>query len=71
MRVFAAVDVAADMAETNWKHKVTPDQGDLKKYIYCKKSNAACLHLFMYEIYKLKPKTIKLIDLQSVKLCMW
>ena len=29
-KVVAAVDVvAADAAETNWKHKVTPDRGDL------------------------------------------
>ena len=29
-KVFAAVDAAdADAAETNWKHKVTPDRGDL------------------------------------------
>ena len=27
--VVAAVDAAADAAETNWKHKVTPDWGDL------------------------------------------
>ena len=26
-KVFAAAD--ADAAETNWKHKVTPDRGDL------------------------------------------
>ena len=25
----AAADAAADMAETNWKYKVTPDWGDL------------------------------------------
>ena len=24
-----AEDAVADMAETNWKHKVSPDQGDL------------------------------------------
>ena len=29
-KVFAAADVdAADAAEKNWKHKVTPDRGDL------------------------------------------
>ena len=29
-KVFAAADAAdADTAETNWKHKVTPDWGDL------------------------------------------
>ena len=31
-KVFAAADAtdtAADVAETNWKHKVTPDRGDL------------------------------------------
>ena len=33
-KVFAAADAdanadAADAAETNWKHKVTPDRGDL------------------------------------------
>ena len=27
-KVFAAAD-AADAADTNWKHKVTPDWGDL------------------------------------------
>ena len=27
--VLAWVVAAADMAETNWKHKVTPDRGDL------------------------------------------
>ena len=27
-KVFAAADVA-DEAEMNWKHKVTPDRGDL------------------------------------------
>ena len=34
-KVFPAVDMATNaavgMAETNWKHKVTPDQGDLIK----------------------------------------
>ena len=30
-KLFAAADMAADAAETNWKHKVTPDQGDLIK----------------------------------------
>ena len=29
-KVFVAADAAdADVAETNWKHKVTPDWGDL------------------------------------------
>ena len=27
--VAAATYAAADAAETNWKHKVTPDRGDL------------------------------------------
>ena len=27
----AAADADADAAETNWKHKVTPDRGDLIK----------------------------------------
>ena len=27
--VDAAADAVADAAETNWKHKVTPDRGDL------------------------------------------
>ena len=27
----AAADAAVDAAETNWKHKVTPDRGDLKR----------------------------------------
>ena len=31
-KVFAPAD--ADGAETNWKHKVTPDRGDLIKEIY-------------------------------------
>ena len=30
-KVFAAAD--ADAAETNWKHKVTPDQGDLNENV--------------------------------------
>ena len=29
-KVVAAADAAAD-ADTNWKHKVTPDRGDLKR----------------------------------------
>ena len=28
-KVFVAADAAADAAETNWKHKVIPDRGDL------------------------------------------
>ena len=32
-KVVAAADAAADAAETNWKHKVTPDRGDLIKII--------------------------------------
>ena len=28
-KVVAAAEAAADPAETNWKHKVTPDRGDL------------------------------------------
>ena len=28
-KVFAAVDADADVAETDWKHKVTPERGDL------------------------------------------
>ena len=32
--VAAAADAVADAAETNWKHKVTPDWGDLIRYWY-------------------------------------
>ena len=28
-KVFAAADADADAAETDWKHKVTPERGDL------------------------------------------
>ena len=31
-KVFVAVDMAADAAETNWKHTVAPDRGDLIEY---------------------------------------
>ena len=29
VKVFAAADADADAAETDWKHKVTPERGDL------------------------------------------
>ena len=32
VRVVAAADAAAHAAETNWKHKFTPDWGDLIKW---------------------------------------
>ena len=32
-KVFAAADADADTAETDWKHKVTPERGDLITFI--------------------------------------
>ena len=31
-KVFAAADADPDAAETDWKHKTTPEWGDLKKW---------------------------------------
>ena len=34
-KVVAAADAATDAVETNWKHKVTPDRGDLNDALPC------------------------------------
>ena len=47
-KVFVAAE-AADAAETNWKHKVTPDRGDLIRYLCSPK----VILLEMLNIYQL------------------
>ena len=34
-KVFAAADADVDAAETDWKHKVTPERGDLNRLPVC------------------------------------
>ena len=50
-KVVAVADVAADAAETNWKHKLTPNRGDLiidslfpRKMILWQQSDTAANH---------------------------